>query len=74
MGKVVMYGSVSLDGFITDENDQPGPLFTCARVVFGSGKRYVGSVDMLHLLEDPDVVIQGTPMLQMLSAAPLPEP
>ena len=27
MGKVVMYASVSLDGFIADENDQPGPLF-----------------------------------------------
>jgi hypothetical protein len=22
-----MYGSVSVDGFIADENDQPGPLF-----------------------------------------------
>ena len=27
MGRVVMYGSVSVDGFIADENDQPGPLF-----------------------------------------------
>ena len=27
MGKVVMYGSVSVDGFIADEKDQPGPLF-----------------------------------------------
>jgi hypothetical protein len=27
MGKVVMYASVSVDGFIADENDQPGPLF-----------------------------------------------
>lgn len=27
MGKVVMYASVSADGFIADENDQPGPLF-----------------------------------------------
>lgn len=27
MGAVVMYGSVSLDGFVADENDQPGPLF-----------------------------------------------
>ena len=25
MGKVVMYGSVSVDGFIADEHDQPGP-------------------------------------------------
>ena len=27
MGKVVVNGSVSVDGFISDENDQPGPLF-----------------------------------------------
>ena len=27
MGKVVMYASVSADGFIADEDDQPGPLF-----------------------------------------------
>ena len=27
MGKVVMYSSVSVDGFIADENDQPGPMF-----------------------------------------------
>ena len=27
MGMVVMYSSVSVDGFIADENDQPGPLF-----------------------------------------------
>jgi dihydrofolate reductase len=27
VGKVVMYGSVSVDGFVADGNDQPGPLF-----------------------------------------------
>jgi dihydrofolate reductase len=27
MGKVVMYASVSVDGFVADEDDQPGPLF-----------------------------------------------
>lgn len=27
MGKVVMYASVSVDGFIADHDDQPGPLF-----------------------------------------------
>jgi hypothetical protein len=27
VGKVVMYGSVSVDGFVADQNDQPGPLF-----------------------------------------------
>ena len=27
MGKVVMYASVSVDGFIADDDDQPGPIF-----------------------------------------------
>ena len=27
MGKIVMYSSVSVDGFVADDNDQPGPLF-----------------------------------------------
>ncbi|MGX5695027.1 dihydrofolate reductase family protein [Agromyces soli] len=34
-------------------------------VVFGSGKRYFGSVDGQHLLEDPDVVIQGERVLHL---------
>jgi dihydrofolate reductase len=34
-------------------------------VVFGSGKRYFGSVDGQHLLEDPDVVIQGDRVLHL---------
>lgn len=34
-------------------------------VVFGSGKRYFGSVDAHHLLEDPDVVIQGNRVLHL---------
>ena len=34
-------------------------------VVFGSGKRYFGSVDAQHLLEDPDVVIQGRRVLHL---------
>jgi len=36
-------------------------------VVFGSGKRYFGSVDAQHLLEDPDVVIQGNRVLHLRS-------
>jgi dihydrofolate reductase len=36
-----------------------------APVVLGSGKRYFGSVDGQHLLEDPDVVIQGTRVLHV---------
>jgi dihydrofolate reductase len=34
-------------------------------VVFGSGKRYFGSVEAQHLLEDPDVVIQGNRVLHL---------
>ena len=34
-------------------------------VVFGSGKRYFGSVDSQHLLEDPDVVIRGDRVLHL---------
>nr|WP_228532476.1 dihydrofolate reductase family protein [Micromonospora sp. ANENR4] len=34
-------------------------------VVFGSGKRYFGSVDAQHLLEDPDVVLQGDRVLHL---------
>jgi dihydrofolate reductase len=160
VGKVVMYSSVSVDGFVADENDQPGPLFDwlssgdvpldesgevkvsqtsydytrpywdqigativgrhvfdmtdgwdgkppggveaavakaqelagdrivevaagdvggqvlaaglvdevrmdVVPVVFGSGKRYFGSVHAQHLLEDPDVVIQGNRVLHL---------
>jgi dihydrofolate reductase len=36
-----------------------------APVVLGSGKRYFGSVDAQHLLEDPDVVIQGNRVLHV---------
>ncbi len=34
-------------------------------VVFGAGKRYFGSVDARHLLEDPDVVLQGNRVLHL---------
>lgn len=34
-------------------------------VVFGSGKRYFGSIDRQHLLEDPHVVIQGERVLHL---------
>ena len=34
-------------------------------VVFGSGKRYFGSVDRRYLLEDPDVVIRGDRVLHL---------
>ncbi|QSB06499.1 dihydrofolate reductase family protein [Natronoglycomyces albus] len=36
-----------------------------APVVFGTGKRYFGSVDMQYLLEDPEVVIQGSRVLHL---------
>ena len=34
-------------------------------VVFGSGRRFFGSVDAHHLLEDPDVVIPGNRVLHL---------
>lgn len=34
-------------------------------VVFGRGRRYFGSVDSQHLLENPDVVIQGDRVLHL---------
>jgi dihydrofolate reductase len=34
-------------------------------VVFGSGKRYFGSLDHQYLLEDPDVVIRGDRVLHL---------
>jgi dihydrofolate reductase len=36
-----------------------------APVVFGAGKRYFGSVDAQHLLEDPELVIQGDRVLHL---------
>jgi dihydrofolate reductase len=34
-------------------------------VVFGAGKRYFGSVDAHHLLEDPHTVLQGDRVLHL---------
>ena len=34
-------------------------------VALGSGKRYFGSVHAQHLLEEPDVVIQGNRVLHL---------
>lgn len=34
-------------------------------VIFGSGKRYFGSVDAQHLLEDPEEVIRGHRVLHL---------
>ena len=34
-------------------------------VVFGSGRRYFGSIDEQHLLEDPHVIIQGDRVLHL---------
>jgi dihydrofolate reductase len=36
-----------------------------APVVFGAGKRFFGSVDARHLLEDPHVVIKGNRVLHL---------
>src|SRR6476619_3008818 len=39
-------------------------------VVFGSGRRYFGSVHAHHLLEDPDVVIQSNRVLHLRYRVP----
>ncbi|MFE5408214.1 dihydrofolate reductase family protein [Microbacterium sp. NPDC056569] len=36
-----------------------------APVVLGSGKRYFGSVASQHLLEDPDIIVQGERVLHL---------
>jgi len=79
MGKVVMYSSVSVDGFIADENDQPGPLFDwllngdvpldetgvvkVSQTSYDYTRPYWDHAQLL--LEDPDVVIQGDRVLHL---------
>jgi dihydrofolate reductase len=43
-------------------------------VVFGSGKRYFGSLPGPHLLDDPHVVIQGERVLHLRFKARRPQP
>ena len=43
-------------------------------VVFGSGKRYFGTIASQHLLEDPDVVIQGDRVLHLKFKVRRPAP
>ena len=44
MGKVLVTGTVSLDGFIADENDGVGPLFD-----------WYGNGDVTVTMGDPDL-------------------
>jgi len=50
MGKVILAATVSLDGFIADENDDVGPLFD-----------WYGNGDVAVTMGDPDRVFQVTP-------------
>ena len=52
-------GQVLAAGFVDEVRMDVAP------VVLGSGKRYFGSVDAQHLLEDPDEVIQGDRVLHL---------
>lgn len=52
-------GQVLAAGFVDEVRMDVVP------VVFGSGKRFFGSVDTQHLLGDPDVVIQGSRVLHL---------
>ena len=76
MGKVVMYSSVSVDGFVADEHDEPGPLFDwlsggdvpldeSGALTVSQKSTRCGSVHAQHLLEDPDVVVQGNRVLHL---------
>jgi hypothetical protein len=47
MSLLRMHNVVAVDGFIANADDK------------GGSRRYFGSVDVQHLLEDPHVVIQG---------------
>ena len=52
-------GQVFAAGFVDEVRMDVAP------VVFGSGKRFFGSVDAQHLLEDPEAVIQGDRVLHL---------
>ena len=52
-------GQVLAAGFVDEVRMDVVPA------VFGSGKRFFGSVDTRHLLGDPDVVIQGSRVLHL---------
>jgi len=52
-------GQILLSGLVDEVAMDVAP------VIFGSGKRYFGGIDSQHLLEDPDVVIQGDRVLHL---------
>jgi dihydrofolate reductase len=52
-------GQVLAAGFVDEVRMDVVP------VVFGSGKRYFGSIDAQHLLDEPDVVIKGNRVLHV---------
>ena len=61
-----MPGGCGEDGFGLVGGEASGAVVVdVVPVVLGSGKRYFGSVDAQHLLEDPDVVIPGNRVLHL---------
>ena len=52
-------GQLLVEGFVDEVRMDVLP------VVLGSGKRFFGSVDAPHLLNDPDVIIQGNRVLHL---------
>ena len=60
---VVAAGDVGGQAFALGLVDEVG--MDVVPVVFGSGKRYFGSVDAQHLLEDPHIVIRGDRVLHL---------
>ena len=54
--------TVVLESLTRDLRGQHGAAYP---VVLGSGKRYFGPVGSQHLLEDPDVVVQGDRVMHL---------
>ncbi|MGC0143654.1 dihydrofolate reductase family protein [Pseudactinotalea sp. Z1732] len=64
-GRVVEVGAGDVGGQVLAAGLVDEVRMDVVPVVFGSGKRYFGSVDAQHLLEDPDVAIQGERVLHL---------
>ena len=64
-GDILQYGFGPVTARLIEAGLVDEVAMDVAPVVLGSGKRYFGSVDAQHLLEDPDVVIQGNRVLHL---------
>ena len=58
-GRVVAIAAGDVGGQALAEGLVDEVAMDVVPVVFGFGRRYFGTVDTQHLLEDPDVIVQG---------------